>query len=183
MYHTLIIGDSNLLHIQRDIYNDNLLQHHDIDVFAKPGFRALFLENHLERALNYTHVIVICGTNDLGKHPRNKNLPARSSEETSQSLINFHNFLWNRNVECYIVGAMNRKDFKTPDEKLRIKQTNNLLKLDLMLNEHSTYVAPRTIQEKHFQDGDEAHLTDEGKFLVRALILRIIEHRYLYYFN
>ena len=103
MYNTLIIGDSNLLHIGKDIYN-GLLQHHDIDVYAERGFRALFLENHLERGLNYTHVIVICGTNDLGKHPRNKNLLARSSEETSQSLIKFHNFLWNRNVECYIVG-------------------------------------------------------------------------------
>ena len=179
--YTLIIGDSNIVRMQGD-FNEkqpgysNGLAKYKIDVEARPGFRALFLGwEQAKVALSYTHVIVFCGNNDISKHPKDK-FQIRSPEATAEDLIIFHDFLWKAGTKCFIVGMMKRKDLRDENGIERIRATNKILKA--RLKSQKTYVGPRTIQSKHFKDWDEAHLTEEGKFLVRALVLRIIEKRY-----
>ena len=175
----LVIGDSNLVRLESDIQCDEFIQQYDVTIDAKPGFRAVFLDGEWSaktRRGGYTHVIVVCGNNDLSVHPRRK-FERSTPVETALNLVAFHHVLRDNGIKCFVVGMLQRGDLM--QEKHLVLETNEILKSYLMSNKDSSYIGPRHIQSKHFRQNDLAHLTEEGKFLMRAMLLKVLNSRLL----
>ena len=143
---------------------------------AFPGFRASFLwAKEALHAKKFSHVIIMCGNNDIGVHPRNK-YPTKTPLETACRLIAFHDVLKEAGVNVAVVGLMLRGDFCL--KKHLVTETNECLKRWLLKDQMQSYVGPRHIQFHDFLKNDPAHLNPQGKKTVRALILNIIRNRF-----
>ena len=162
--------------LEGDINYDMALMHYDINYMAQPGYRVSFLwaEQSLY-AKKFTHVIILCGNNDIGVHPKNK-YKTETPYDTACRLIAFHNVVAEENVKDAVVGLMHRGDFV--GKQHLVNETNEYLKKCLMTSDVSSYVGPRHVQSHDFLSHDPAHLNEKGKKSVRALILNIIQNRF-----
>ena len=157
----LIIGDSNLVRLEPELDGDNMLLHYNIELLARPGYRASFLwANESLIAKQFTHVIIICGNNDIGVHPRNR-FPTETPVDTASRLIAFHNVVSEAGVKVVVVGLMFRLDFL--NKKHLVLETNEFLKKWLLTKSVDSYVGPRHIQSHDFYAHDPAHLNARGR--------------------
>ena len=78
-------------------------------------------------------------------------------------------------MKSFVVGMLQRGDL-TQDKHL-VFETNEILKRYLMSNNDSSYIGSRHIQLKNFRRNDLAHLTEEGKFHMRAMLLMVLNSR------
>ena len=172
----LIIGDSNLVRLEPELGEDRKLLRYIIELMARPGFRASFLwANESLFAKQFTHVIIMCGNNDIGVHPRN-DFPTETPLGTACRLIAFHNVLREAGLKVAVVGLMFRLDFL--EKKQLVLETNEYLKKFLMTNNVNSYVGPRLVQSHYFDSQDPAHLNERGRRAVRALLLNKIKNRF-----
>ena len=172
----LITGDSNLVRLEVEIDDDPMLQQYNIEYLARPGYRVSFLwANESLFAKQFSHVIIMCGNNDIGVHPRNR-YPTQTPLETASRLIAFHNVLAEENVEVAVVGLMFRGDFV--DRIDLVLETNGYLKKFLLTDRVKSYVGPRHVQAHDFNRNDPAHLNEQGRRSVRALLLNIIRNKF-----
>ena len=172
----LIIGDSNLVRLEGDKAYDLELMRFNINYLAYPGYRVSFLwAKEVLYAKKFSHVIILCGNNDIGIHTRKK-YETETPYNTTFKLIAFHKVLVECNVKVAVVGLMHRGDFVA--KQYLVNETNEYLKKCLLTSKVNAYVGPRHIQCHDFLQHDPAHLNEKGKKSVRALILSIIRNRF-----
>ena len=158
-----------------------MLQQYHIEYLARPGYRVLFLwAAESLFAKQFSQVIIMCGNNDIGVHPRNR-FPTETPYDTACRLIAFHNVLSEVGVKVAVVGLMFRGDFI--DKKELVLETNEYLKKCLLTDHVKSYVGPRHFQAHDFNPGDTAHLNAQGRRSVRALLLNIIQNRISLYIS
>lgn len=150
---------------------------YDISFSGRRGFRASELDgSYVEEARQYSHIIVICGNNDLSPF---KSLPARDTEEVILDLGAFARCVARApGVNVAVVGLLSRSDRYKSKETLLSKV--NIVNEGLRSALHSMYVGPRGLTNTNFGPitGDPCHLNESGRRYLRRIILRVIEKRF-----
>ena len=172
----LIVGDSNLVRLEGQIDDDPIIWQYNIEHFARPVYRVSFLwANESLFAKQFSHVILMCGNNDIGVHPRNR-YPTQTPLETASRLIAFQNLLAEENIEVAVVCLRFRGDFV--DRKELVLETIDYLKRFLLIDRVKSYVGSRHVQAHDFNCNVPAHLNEQGRRSVRVLLLNIIRNRF-----
>ena len=79
-YNILLIGDSHFGHLKKQFVFTN------VDIIGVPGLTTAKLDQWCGRMLHYTTVVILCGGNDVVRHPRT-NRPPVSIEVVLRNLI------------------------------------------------------------------------------------------------
>ena len=103
----LIIGDSNIRHLERDILKDKLLSQIPLRVDGVSGRRAMDLTaTDVDRAANYRFVVVMLGNNDLGKF---RNRSAELPINVACKLIAFCQVLSEKGTRVRVVKLLPKR--------------------------------------------------------------------------
>ena len=170
----VIVGDSNLVKLSRDIDNDNLLMEKKLTLRCRPGLRATHLDGEdLIFCSKFSLCLLMLGNNDISQHPTKSWIVPESPQQTAAKLCAFAVCLEEEKTDVRVIGLMPRPDV---DYEL-VQKTNDYLRNFL----GQLYVGPRKIHASHFikpNSKDLAHLNYCGEKMVLALFLRVIETRF-----
>ena len=167
----VIVGDSNLVRLEDQVYQDELLSKHKITLHCKPGFRAAHLEaEDVVICSQFDCCILFLGNNDISRHPTKRWIFPQPPLKTAAGLCGFAKLLMEKGVKVKIVGLLPRPDISYE----LVKETNWYMQNFC----GSSYVRPRKIHHNHFLvpgRRDLAHLNFDGRKRVLSLFLRICE--------
>lgn len=173
----LIIGDSNVHRMIDEIAEDKKLGKYNIVYGGGRGFRVSQLDgSHVVKARYSSHVIIICGNNDLSSHGRNV---ASHPEEVIVNLAAFARVIHSEGAEVAVLGLLSRRDHDKSETLLKKVSHVNL---GLRQTVQNLYVGPRGITRKYFAEPDNKdpyHLDEEGRANLRKIIFQIIRDRFL----
>ena len=161
----LIIGDSNIRHLERDIMKDKLLSQKPLTVDGVSGRRAMDLTaTDVDRAAKYRFVVVMLGKNDLEKfRNRNTELPIN----VACKLIAFCQVLSQKGKRVRVVKLLPRLDVAMP----LIIQTNEILQRHLGRNLFKQVC----MFKKQFDNKGGYHPVPRGKLDILRLLLKACE--------
>ena len=170
----MIVGDSNLVRLSKDIDRDEMLNKLNVSMRCRPGFRAGHLDDDdVQFCAKFNLCIIMIGNNDISQHPMKHWIKPDSPLKTAARICGFAKVLQIKNNDVRVIGLMARPDVKYD----LVKETNDLMQNFL----GNLYVGPRYIHASHFKKPDSqdlAHLNFYGKKLVLALFLRILDLRF-----
>ena len=160
----LVIGDSNLRRALPWLEENESVLRYPVTFDHQGGRTTLDLRFLSEKANQFSHVLVVCGNNDVNKLT------------DDQIVHNFKQFMSSlkKGVEVRIMGFWPRKDHKEEFNADTMAFENPVTRINLRLFKEfkKEYCSPRDMKYEDFLDNDNCHLNETGKQHLSRFIYR-----------